>query len=159
MSQAAPTHPLRLDTRLGPLTVTTRGSGPPAVLWHSLFVDSTTWCRVAPLLEPARQLLLIDGPNHAGQPPASRPFTLQDCVGAAVDVLDELGISGPVDWLGNAWGGHVGMHVAAGFLDDQGYFDTARAQPVTRLGGAEYAISQPTFVLPRQFTRANEGNY
>jgi flavin reductase (DIM6/NTAB) family NADH-FMN oxidoreductase RutF len=53
----------------------------------------------------------------------------------------------------------VGLHIAAGFLDEAGYFDTALAQPVTRLGGAEYAISQPAFVLPRQFTRANEGNY
>jgi flavin reductase (DIM6/NTAB) family NADH-FMN oxidoreductase RutF len=53
----------------------------------------------------------------------------------------------------------VGMHVAPGYLDDQGYFNTALAQPVTRLGGAEYAISQPTFELPRQFTRANESNY
>lgn len=53
----------------------------------------------------------------------------------------------------------VGMHVAPGFLDDNGYFNTALAQPVTRLGGAEYAISQPTFELTRQFTRANESNY
>jgi pimeloyl-ACP methyl ester carboxylesterase len=152
MSQAAPTHPLRLDTRLGPLTVTTRGSGPPAVLWHSLFVDSTTWCRVAPLLEPARQLLLIDGPNHAGQPPASRPFTLQDCVGAAVDVLDELGISGPVDWLGNAWGGHVGVLFAADHPDRcrtltaigapmQAYSDTDRRR--TRLLSLIYLVGGP----------------
>ena len=32
-----------VPTRLGPLRVETAGSGPPAVLWHSLFVDSTTW--------------------------------------------------------------------------------------------------------------------
>lgn len=53
----------------------------------------------------------------------------------------------------------VGMHIAPGFLDENGYFDTARAQPVTRLGGAEYAISQTPFELERQFTRANEKTY
>lgn len=53
----------------------------------------------------------------------------------------------------------VGIHIAPGFLDADGYFDTAKAQPVTRLGGAEYAVSQPSFVLERQFTRAGEATY
>ena len=49
---------------------------------------------------------------------ATAPFTLDDCVGAAVDVLDQLGIDEPVDWLGNAWGGHVGILFAAAHPDD-----------------------------------------
>lgn len=53
----------------------------------------------------------------------------------------------------------VGMHIHPDFLDDHGHFRTELAQPVTRLGGAEYAISQPTFELERQFTRANESTY
>lgn len=53
----------------------------------------------------------------------------------------------------------VGMHIQPGYLDDHGHFRTELAQPVTRLGGAEYAISQPTFELDRQFTRANESTY
>jgi pimeloyl-ACP methyl ester carboxylesterase len=69
------------------LRVQTIGSGPPAVLWHSLFVDSTTWTRVQQPLATARRLLLIDGPAHGGSPPVRRPFTLHDCVGAAIDVL------------------------------------------------------------------------
>lgn len=113
MSHPKRTHPRHVATRLGPLAVTSVGSGPPAVLWHSLFVDSTTWSRLTPHLETERRLLLIDGPNHGGNSPLRRPFTLQDCVGAAVDVLDEMGISDPVDWLGNAWGGHVGVLFAA----------------------------------------------
>jgi pimeloyl-ACP methyl ester carboxylesterase len=32
-------------------------------------------------------------------------------------VLQELGIREPVDWVGNAWGGHVGVVVAAGGPD------------------------------------------
>jgi flavin reductase (DIM6/NTAB) family NADH-FMN oxidoreductase RutF len=53
----------------------------------------------------------------------------------------------------------VGMHIRAGFLDDNGHFHTDLASPVTRLGGAEYAVSAPSFVLPRQFTRADEKSY
>jgi flavin reductase (DIM6/NTAB) family NADH-FMN oxidoreductase RutF len=54
----------------------------------------------------------------------------------------------------------VGMHIQAGFLDEEsGCFNTALANPVTRLGGKEYAVSQPTFELERQFLRANESNY
>jgi flavin reductase (DIM6/NTAB) family NADH-FMN oxidoreductase RutF len=53
----------------------------------------------------------------------------------------------------------VGMHILPGFLHDDGRFDTARAQPVARLGGVEYAVSQPSFNLPSQFTRAKESSY
>jgi flavin reductase (DIM6/NTAB) family NADH-FMN oxidoreductase RutF len=53
----------------------------------------------------------------------------------------------------------VGVHILPGYLEDNGRFNTALACPVTRLGGAEYAISQPSFELARQFTRANEGTY
>lgn len=108
---AAPHTPI--ETRIGSLHVETIGSGPPAVLWHSLFVDSTTWSRVRGPLSEVRRLVLIDGPNHGGHPPAKRPFTLDHCVGAATDVLDHLGIREPVDWVGNAWGGHVGVLFAA----------------------------------------------
>ena len=31
---------------------------------------------------------------------------------AAGEVLDQLGITEPVDWVGNAWGGHVGITLA-----------------------------------------------
>jgi pimeloyl-ACP methyl ester carboxylesterase len=113
MAHPEHTNPRPIPTRLGPLTVASIGSGPPAVLWHSLFVDSTTWDRLWPHLAAERRLVLIDGPNHGGNPPLRRRFTLDDCVGAAVDVLDHLGISEPVDWLGNAWGGHVGVRFAA----------------------------------------------
>ena len=73
------------------LHVETAGSGPPAVLWHSLFVDSTTWNRLVQRLPPNRRLILIDGPGHGDNPSLRRPFTLDDCAGAAVEVLDHLG--------------------------------------------------------------------
>ena len=83
MHQPAPTSTITVATRLGPLHVQTAGSGPPAVLWHSLFVDSTTWNLLVAPLAAECQLVLIDGPNHGGSPPVRHPFTLDDCVGAA----------------------------------------------------------------------------
>jgi pimeloyl-ACP methyl ester carboxylesterase len=117
MDQPATTATVTVTTRLGPLRVQTAGSGPAAVLWHSLFVDSTTWDLLVAPLAAERRLVIIDGPNHGGSPPVRHPFTLDDCVGAAVDVLDHLGIREPVDWLGNAWGGHVGILFAAAHPD------------------------------------------
>lgn len=53
----------------------------------------------------------------------------------------------------------VAIHIAPGFLRDDGHFDTLAARPVSRLGGAEYAVTQESFTLARQFTRANEASY
>ncbi len=53
----------------------------------------------------------------------------------------------------------VGVHIRERFLDADGYFDTASAQPVTRLGGTQYAVSAEPFELARQFTRAREESY
>lgn len=126
----------QVPTRLGPLHVQTVGSGPPAVLWHSLFVDSTTWNRVARPLAATRRLVLIDGPAHGGNPPVPHRFTLDDCAGAAADVLDHFGIDQPVDWLGNAWGGHVGILFAAAHPGRCRTL-TAIGAPVSPLAAAE----------------------
>jgi pimeloyl-ACP methyl ester carboxylesterase len=96
-------------TRLGPLRVRVSGDGPTALLWHSLFVDSTTWTRVEPQLATQRRLLLVDGPAHGTNPPPARRYKLDDCVGVASDILGHFAVDEPVDWLGNAWGGHVGI--------------------------------------------------
>jgi pimeloyl-ACP methyl ester carboxylesterase len=133
MSHPEGTTLQRVATRLGPLSVGTAGSGPPAVMWHSLFVDSTSWSRLSPHLETDRLLVFIDGPNHGGHAPLRQPFTLEDCVGAAVDVLDQLDISGPVDWLGNAWGGHVGVLFAAAHRE--------RCRTLTAIGAPIHAYS------------------
>lgn len=124
-----------VPTRLGPLHVQTAGSGPPAVLWHSLFADSTTWARVRQPLASVRRLVLIDGPGHGPNPPVSRRFTLDDCAGAAADVLDHLGIGEPADWLGNAWGGHVGIVFAAAC--------PGRCRTLTAIGAPLHALTPP----------------
>jgi pimeloyl-ACP methyl ester carboxylesterase len=102
-----------VPTRLGRLRVEVSGTGHPTVLWHSLFVDSTSWDRVREPLQASRRLLIIDGPSHGDSEPVARAFTLEGCAGAAIDVLNHFEVSLPVDWVGNAWGGHVGILFAA----------------------------------------------
>jgi pimeloyl-ACP methyl ester carboxylesterase len=58
-------------------------------------------------------LVIIDGPGYGRSDPIHRDFTLDDCARAAAEVIDHLDISEPVDWVGNAWGGHVGITLAA----------------------------------------------
>jgi pimeloyl-ACP methyl ester carboxylesterase len=102
-----------VPTRLGTLRVEASGIGRPAVLWHSLFVDSTSWDRARAALGKSRRLFMIDGPSHGASAPVTRRFTNNECAGAALDILDHLEITEPVDWVGNAWGGHVGALFAA----------------------------------------------
>jgi pimeloyl-ACP methyl ester carboxylesterase len=104
-----------VPTDLGTLHVRVTGVGPVAVLWHSLFVDSRNWARVETALAARRTLVIVDGPSHGFSDPAQQRFTLDDCAAAAVDVLDQFGFTGAVDWVGNAWGGHVGLLFAAAY--------------------------------------------
>ena len=102
-----------VPTRLGGLRVQQVGSGSPLVLWHSLFVDSASWSRLLVPLARDHRLVVIDGPSHGGSAPARRRFTLNECADSAQDVLEQLDVREPVDWLGNAWGGHVSILFAA----------------------------------------------
>lgn len=105
-----------ISTELGRLYVETLGgaamSQTPVVLWHSLFLDSRSWCGLGDGLSAHRRVIVIDGPSHGRSEPIVRDFTFDDCVAAAEAVLDGLDIDVPVDWVGNAWGGHVGIQMA-----------------------------------------------
>ncbi len=98
-------------TAIGDLQVETVGTGPPALLLHSLFVDSHQWQRVRRSLAAHRTLVLVDCPGHgrSGPPGALHARRLRR---AAADVIAVLGLDA-VDWVGNAWGGHVGLVFAA----------------------------------------------
>ena len=102
-----------VNTKLGSLSVSLGGEGPVAVLWHSLFVDDRTWNRVEKHLAGERRLVKISGPGHGASEDPGRRYSMDDCATAAGDVLASLGVSEPVDWVGNAWGGHVGVIFAA----------------------------------------------
>lgn len=124
-----------VSTHLGRLHVGQAGSGPPAILWHSLWVDSRSWGPLIDALGAHRRVLTVDGPGYGRSSPIHRDFTLDDCASAACEVLDHLGITGPVDWVGSAWGGHVGITLAASGRDRLRSLVTIAAPvaPVTRL--------------------------
>jgi pimeloyl-ACP methyl ester carboxylesterase len=103
-----------VTTELGRLHVSVTGDGPPVVLWHSLFVDSGSWRSVIDGLGRRRTVYAIDGPSHGRSDPVPRDFSIPECVDAATQALDVLGLSEPIDWVGNAWGGHVGIRLATG---------------------------------------------
>jgi pimeloyl-ACP methyl ester carboxylesterase len=103
-----------VTTDLGRLRVTVTGTGPPVVLWHSLFVDSRSWGPLVDELARSRTVYAIDGPSHGGSEAVRRDFTFEECVAAAEVALDRLSLIEPVDWVGNAWGGHIGIRLATG---------------------------------------------
>lgn len=103
---------IHVPTCLGDLHVRRTGTGPAAVLWHSLWVDSHSWGALVDTLAAQRQVVTIDGPGYGTSSPIHRDFTLDECASAAGEVIDALGFDA-VDWIGNAWGGHVGITLAA----------------------------------------------
>lgn len=111
------TSTVTVDTSLGPLVVRRSGSGEPALLWHSLFVDSSTFAPLAERLGQDRELILVDGPGHGDSVGPRRLYSLDDCATAAAEILDALDLFEQVDWVGNAWGGHVGTLFAHRFPD------------------------------------------
>lgn len=102
----------RIQTRLGKLNVRIEeGPKPVAVLWHSFLVDSHSWDRVAKALKHLRTLVLIDGPSFGESDPLRRPSSITECAQASFEVLDALGVR-RADWVGNGWGGQVGIAAA-----------------------------------------------
>jgi pimeloyl-ACP methyl ester carboxylesterase len=101
-----------VSTDLCRLHVSRTGTGPPVVLWHSLFVDSRSWGSLIDQLATHRTVYAVDGPSHGKSESVPRGFTFEELAVAAGQTLDRLGLTEPVDWVGNAWGGHVGIRLA-----------------------------------------------
>jgi pimeloyl-ACP methyl ester carboxylesterase len=78
-----------------------------------MFVDSHSWDPVVPLLPSGRRYHLIDPPGLGASEPLHAASDIAEAADAAADLLRELGIRSPVDWVGNAFGGHVGFKLGA----------------------------------------------
>jgi len=115
-----------VSTDLGRLHVRRTGTGPSVVLWHSLFVDSRSWGPLVDTLARDRTVYTVDGPSHGKSEAVSRDFTFEELVVAAEQALDRLGLNEPVDWIGNAWGGHIGIRLATA--------DRPRLRTLTTIG-------------------------
>lgn len=109
---SAPERVVEVPTRLGRLRVRTLGEGRPTLLWSSMFVDSHTWDGLVPLLPAERRYHLVDPPGLGLSEPLRTASDIAGAADAAIDLLEGLGIQHPVDWVGNAFGGHVGFKLA-----------------------------------------------
>jgi pimeloyl-ACP methyl ester carboxylesterase len=83
-----------------------------------MFTDSRSWGRVVDDLREKRTLVLVDGWSFGASADLDRVVdNFNDrCVQGAVAVVSQVQnelAAGPVDWLGSAWGGHVGLQLAA----------------------------------------------
>jgi pimeloyl-ACP methyl ester carboxylesterase len=106
-------EPIRVPTVLGEVAVHVLGEGRPTVLWHELFVDGSSWGYLVPALLPGRRLLLVDGPGWGRSDRLPRRARDADAVTAAAEVLAAVAAGTPVDWVGDGWGGRIGMALAA----------------------------------------------
>jgi pimeloyl-ACP methyl ester carboxylesterase len=110
---------MRIATELGDLHASVvQGPASAAVLWHSMFTDSRSWERVVGDLAARRTLVLVDGWSFGLSADLTRDVDdfIEHCSRAAAQVVARVQRDvgpGPVDWLGSAWGGHVGLHLAA----------------------------------------------
>ena len=115
-----------VTTDLCRLHVWRTGSGPPVVLWHSLFIDSRSWGPLIEVVARERTVYAIDGPSHGKSEAVPRDFTFEELAVAAEQALDRLGLTERVDWVGNAWGGHIGIRLATA--------DRPRLRTLTTIG-------------------------
>ncbi len=104
----------RIETELGPLATFELGDGPAVFLWPSLYMDHRSLEGLIHLLADDSRCIAVDGPGHGGSPGPGRRYDMAACARAAIQVLDALGVR-EVDWVGNAWGGHVGVRAAIDF--------------------------------------------
>lgn len=103
-----------VETRCGRLFVEEHGSdleGTPVVLWPSLLTDGGMWRAQIEALEGRARVLVIDPPGHGRSSVVTAPYTMDDCVDAALAVLDAAKIA-RCRWAGLSWGGMVGMRLA-----------------------------------------------
>ena len=106
-------EPTMVPTALGRVAVHELGAGLPTVLWHDLFVDGSSWGYVTPQLLAGRRLLLVDGPGWGRSERLPRRVPAEASAAAAVEVLAALAPGAAVDWVGNGWGGRIGLELAA----------------------------------------------
>lgn len=82
--------------------------GVPVVLSHALGVDLTMWDELAAVLAPAHPVLRYDQRGHGGSEVPAGPYTMDQLVGDAAEVLRAWG-RGPVVFVGLSMGGMVGQ--------------------------------------------------
>ncbi|MEU2114467.1 alpha/beta fold hydrolase [Streptomyces sp. NPDC016459] len=85
--------------------VTVDGSGPVCVLSAGLGLSWFDWDPVVPLLAPHRTVVRFDRPGHGLSAPAAVPPTATGEAQRIADLLDALGLAGPLTVVGHSIAG------------------------------------------------------
>lgn len=93
------------------LWVTDKGSGPPVLFVHGLFLDGRMFEAQADALHDRYRTLAVDVRDHGRSEGPARDWTLWEAAGDLFRLLDELGI-GRVHWVGLSMGGMIGLRFA-----------------------------------------------
>jgi 3-oxoadipate enol-lactonase len=101
-----------VDTALGRIGVTVRGSGDALMFWPSLLMTGDMWSAQADHFGDRFRVVLVDPPGHGRSEKLTGMFTFDECARCIVDLLDGLGI-GRTHFVGNSWGGMIGGTFAA----------------------------------------------
>lgn len=94
-------------------------------------------------------------PSVFVKPPrvAASPANLECKVLRIVEIEPEFPNETPSNVV---FGRVIGLHMQDDYVTPKGRFDTAKAQPLTRLGGIQYAAPGQIFEMPAPFRRAGE---
>jgi len=139
-----------VPTRPGTLRVIVAGEGEPILMWPSLLMNASLWDAQVAHFSRTHKTIAIDPPGHGASSRLERGFTLDDCAGCVVDILDHLGLE-RAHLIGNSWGAMTGATFAALHPDRVGCAvlmnGTASAAP--RLQKVKYAALLGTARLLR----------
>lgn len=91
-----------------------QGQGRPLVLLHGIGMSSRAWAPVLSGLSAHRRVLAFDVAGFGRSPmlPAHRPPTARNLVLALKEQLTRMGITEPVDLVGNSMGGWMALEAA-----------------------------------------------
>jgi pimeloyl-ACP methyl ester carboxylesterase len=93
------------------------GQGPAIVLLHGFPLDRSLWDAQRIALSDRYRVIVPDLPGHGQSPRLADPPTIDGMADAVRELLDGLGLTGPVVLGGLSMGGYVALSFAARFLD------------------------------------------
>lgn len=130
---------------------TDEGRGRPLVLLHGIGMSSRAWLPVIANLSAQRRVLAFDVAGFGRSPmlPAHRPPTAINLALALKDELSRMGITEPVDIVGNSMGGWMALEAAR----------LGMARSVVAISPAGLWVrppmhAKPLFLTMRRVTRA-----
>lgn len=100
-----------VETSLGTVSYTDKGSGPPVVLLHAALHDRTDFAPVADALGEGRRVIAVDWPGHGESPLPAIPLTAVEFGDLLIEFADRLDITDAVI-VGNSVGGYAACRLA-----------------------------------------------